>query len=380
MEYMNFRKVAKKGAKITNSELITEIQELDNTDPDFTSSLAQLMTLLVTKKPLVIKAVRMGPSAWGAHVRSNNLDKNHLMIQIPTVAEKDWVARTIIELYEENHGSTREFIHQVSKFNAENKIFSIRAFMIGLHNRIKNSPLTTPEELRELLSENLTDAVREMRDSSDLRYIVGQNVVNTTHYYWLRNAEFWDRETVANADVAYDMGGGLTTTLMETIFGRDFVCLDINSPESVINYRESIHVGEQYPLSVDEYVERCATQNWINYNVTRDALPTEHNSYFITSFGFTSSTVVTRDNEDAEDPWIETTYDSCKAVADLVAAGKDVYFFVYSKPRLTIYSNKILVFKFSNKQLVDCHIEADPFSLTERNFGRRASYNVIRRK
>lgn len=379
MEYVDFRKVASKGAKVPNAEIIDEMKALDVTDPDHSATLAQLMTLLVTKKPLVVRSVRMGPSAWGAHIKTNNLDKTHLMAQMPTIAEADWITRSLIQLYEENFNTTREFIHQISKFNGENKILSIRAFMIGLHTRLKGKPLETEEELKELLSGNLIDTVREMRDAGDLKYITGQNLVNTFHYYWLREADFWDRDFVANADVAYDLGGGLTTTLLETIFDRDFICLDIESPENVINYKDSIHIHEKYPFTLDEYVEKCANQNWINFDVTKDAFDTNHNSYVITSFGFTSSTVVINDSN-VDDPWIETTYDSCKAVADLVATGKDVYFFIYSKPRLTIYSNKVLIFKFSNKQLVDCHIEADPFSMSDKNFGRRAGYNVIRRK
>lgn len=380
MEYADFRKVASKGTKVSNEELVEEMKSLDSDSPEYSKHLAQIMTLLMTKKPIVVKAVRLGPSAWGAHIRLNNLDRTSLMVNIPTNVDTDWVSREIINLYEENYGATREFVHQINKFVGEHKIVSIRAFLTGLLKEMNNKPLESADDLRQMMSENVIDFVRMLKEDGKLKYITGNALVNTAHYQWLGEAEFWDRDAVSQAEVAYDLGGGLTTPVLEIAFGRNITCLDIQSPEVAVEYKNSIIVNDKLGISHEEYIERCTSQDWLEFDVTKDAFDDTHQSYFITSFGLTSSTVAIDETLDLADPWIETTYNTNKLVADLVAKGKDVYFFVYSKTRLTIYRNKILAFKFVNGKLEDCHIESDPFSLTQRNHGRRATYNAIRRK
>jgi hypothetical protein len=204
-----------------------------------------------------------------------------------------------------------------------------------------------------------------------LKRIAGETTTNCTLYDWLlTETNIDDEEAVMHdviqaADVAYDLGGGYATPYMSLLFKKPMVCADVTDPTSAVV--DPIMIKPPENMNVAGYLDLLQQQPWLEFDVNTSRFPLDYNSYFITSFGFATSTVAPIDDTQT---WFDITYNAIKRIIELAAEGKDVYFILYGRPTVRVHVNKIIAMRFVDKQLVHNWTYEDPYSTdTEHVFG-----------
>jgi hypothetical protein len=106
------------------------------------------------------------------------------------------------------------------------------------------------------------------------------------------------------------------------------------------------------------YAARLNATPWLPFDVFKDRFPTHFDSYFFTSFGFLSSTV--ESTSDFKPPEIKglpnykyTSYFGVRRILELVAIGKKVDLFTYSRPTNMLYKYLTVFLSFRDRHLVE---------------------------
>jgi len=358
-------------SKPSNESILEEIKLLDINDTDYAEKLARSLTTLCVVKPLVTKSIKISSSlAWKTYMNDNNVSKNHsTMANVIKLLDKTQINQWIIELYEENYPGVKDFVHRVNSLSGYNKVPYLYILLKSLAKVIlRNKKVNSKKELKLLFdSTELTPQVDSWINANELKKYSGETVTSPNIYSWLTKDFPLDTKSIADADIAYDLGGGFATPALSILFNKPMVCLDVNPPSNNAN----VIINTIKSLTLEEYRDLLAQQAFINFNIFTDEFPLNYNSYFITSFGFATSTVSSSENETiAGSSWINTTYNCMKRLANLIAANKEVYFILYGRPTNRVHRNKVIAMKFKNMELTASEIYEDDYGTkTEYNFG-----------
>jgi hypothetical protein len=357
--------------KPSNESILEEIKLLDINDADYAEKLARSLTTLCVVKPLVIKSIKISRSlAWKTYMEDNNVSKNQsTMANVIKLLDKTDINQWIIELYEEDYPGVKDFVHRVNNLSGYNKVPYLHILLKSLAKVIlPNKKLNSKEALKLLFSSTeLTSQIDSWVNANELKKYSGETVTSPSMYSWLNKNFPLDTKSIADSDIAYDLGGGFATPALSILFNKAMVCLDVNPPTNNAN----VVINTIKSLTVEEYRDLLAQQAFINFNVFTDEFPLNYTSYFITSFGFATSTVSSPGNETlAGSSWINTTYNCMKRLSNLIAANKEVYFILYGRPTNRVHRNKVIAMKFKNMQLITSEIYKDDYSTkTAYNFG-----------
>lgn len=366
------------GTMQSNEDLIDEINQLDTEDENYHIQLTRLVYLIVTKRPLVTNYARLDRrTAWSKYLKDNNLLNNCLMANlIKTIGKNDSISgNTIINLYEDNYNNTRFFIHYLNSLTDENKVPYLGLALESLSKFIFNHGLKTINDYKKLFSLTETEIVEYINNISNkiggLKRISGETNTNCNMYNWIATDFNYDKEFVKTADVGYDIGGGFCTPYLSYLFRRELISLDRLDPS--IAEETNIKILKPNHTTLESYYNELKHQKWQTFDVFNDHIDDKYESYFITSFGFITSTVAPHKDIIINNPSyqsLHTTYFGIKTITELIAKNKDVYFFFYGRPTGRIYQNKIVSMKFVKKKLETYNFYEDKYSSkTERNFG-----------
>jgi len=364
--YQQFVRKVSKGTGYSNNEVIEQINSLDKDSEDYQELLTRALVLLATKKPLVTPLVKIaGNTAWMQYMKSNGIDtKASTMANTIKMIDKSPINQWIINLYEENWGNTRMFVNYINGLRSNNKIPYLHILLKSLYkSAYDEGKLETEQQLKDLMArEDLIDiVVRTSMNSGGLKKISGETATNTGIYKWVTESGDFKvlHHAIANAEAAYDLGGGYATPALSIQFNKVLTSLDLIDPKSARDLDVvSLNIDSDLQISPREYLNLLDSQRWQEFDVFINHIDPSYNSYFITSFGFATSTVVGLEGK----TWIDTTYNAIKCIAELIAMGKDVYFILYGRPTTRIHQNKVIGMRFFNKELVDVEIYQDPFS------------------
>ena len=368
----------KEGTLKSNSELIDEINNLDTEDPNFHYNLTKLIYLLVTKKPLVTTYARLDRrTAWSKYLRELNLPSNTLMANTIKALGKNGsrLNDAVFQLYEQNYANTRFFIHLLNSLEYEDKAPYLGVVINSISKFIFDKSIDSFEDVKNLMSLSETEILEKLSDISQkvggLKRIGGETNTDCNFYSWIPLEFEYDREFIKNADIAYDLGGGFSTPHLSSLFEKEMISLDRIDPS--IAKKNKIKIINPKDVPLEQYYNLLEKQKWQSFDVFSDSINDSYNSYFVTSFGFTTSTVApTREKqfENENTRSFHTTFYALRTITELIAKNKQVYFFLYGRPTGRVYQNKIIAMKFINKKVEGCNFYVDVYSnKTKHNFG-----------
>jgi hypothetical protein len=368
----------KEGTLKSNSELIDEINNLDTEDPNFHYNLTKLIYLLVTKKPLVTTYARLDRrTAWSKYLRELNLPSNTLMANTIKALGKNGsrLNDAVFQLYEQNYANTRFFIHHLNSLEYEDKAPYLGVVINSISKFIFDKSIDSFEDVKNLMSLSETEILEKLSDISQkvggLKRIGGETNTDCNFYSWIPLEFEYDREFIKNADIAYDLGGGFSTPHLSSLFEKEMISLDRIDPS--IAKKNKIKIINPKDVPLEQYYNLLEKQKWQSFDVFSDSINDSYNSYFVTSFGFTTSTVApTREKqfENENTRSFHTTFYALRTITELIAKNKQVYFFLYGRPTGRVYQNKIIAMKFINKKVEGCNFYVDVYSnKTKHNFG-----------
>ncbi len=374
--YQQFVKQVSKGTSYSNTELLEQINNLDKDSEDYHELLTRLLVLLATKKPILVPQVKLSnKTAWMQYMKSNAIDtKSSAMANTVKMIDKSPINQWVITLYEENFANTRLLVNYVNGLQSRDKVPYIHILLKTLFKNMFSRKLETEQDLRDLMSR--TDLIDNVVKSSvtlgGLKKISGETATNTSIYTWLTTSGDFNvlTDVIANAEAAYDLGGGYCTPALSMQFRKKLTSLDLLDPKTARTDNVVINVDPYFEVDTLQYLDLLDQQKWEEFDVFLSSINNQYDSYFITSFGFATSTVSNIDNK----TWIDTTYSAIKCITKLIAEGKDVYFILYGRPTARVHQNKVIGMRFVNKELVSTEIYQDPFSQeTKYSFGTSAA-------
>lgn len=364
--YQQFVKRVSNGTGYSNNEMLDQIRNLDKDSEDYHELLTRAIVLLATKKPLITPQVKIAQNtAWIQYMKSNAIDgKASAMANTIKMIDKSPINQWIINLYEENWGNTRIFVNYVNGLRNRDKIPYLHILIKSLYKSVYDgAKLETEQQLKDLMSrDDLLDiVVRTSITTGGLKKIGGETATHTGIYRWLTESNDFRvlTDVIQAAEAAYDLGGGYATPALSIQFKKVLTCLDLINPQSARELDSvSMNIDPDLQISPKEYLNLLDSQRWEPFDVFINQIDNSYNSYFITSFGFATSTVSSFEDK----KWIDTTYSAIKCITKLIAENKDVYFIFYGRPTVRVHQNKVIGMRFVNKELVDVEIYQDPFS------------------
>jgi hypothetical protein len=362
--YQQFVKQVSKGTSYSNTELLEQINNLDKDSEDYHELLTRLLVLLATKKPILIPQVKLSNrTAWMQYMKSNAIDtKASAMANTIKMLDKSPINQWVINLYEENWANTRLLVNYVNGLQSRDKVPYLHILLKTLFKNMFDRKLETEQDLKDLMAR--TDLIDNVVATSitlgGLKKISGETATNTGIYTWLTTSGDFNvlTDVIANANAAYDLGGGYCTPALSMQFKKKLISLDLIDPKTARTDNVVIAVDPSLEMGTIQYLDLLDQQKWEQFDVFVSNINNQFDSYFITSFGFATSTVVSIDNK----TWIDTSYSAIKCITKLIAEGKDVYFILYGRPTARIHQNKVIGMRFVNKELVSTEIYQDPFS------------------
>lgn len=362
--YQQFVKKVSKGTRYSNTEILDQINNLDKDSEDYHELLTRLLVLLATKKPIVVPQIKISNStAWMRYMKSNAIDtKASAMANTIKMLDKSPVNQWIITMYEENWANTRLFVNYVNGLQSRDKVPYLHILIKTIFKDLYDRKLETEQDLKDLMAR--TDLIDSVVKSSvtlgGLKKISGETATNTGIYAWLTSSGDFNvlLDAIESAEAAYDLGGGYCTPALSMQFKKKLISLDLVDPKSARDSNVALSIDSSLNMGTIQYLDLLDQQQWQEFDVFTSSIDNSFNSYFITSFGFATSTVVSIDGK----TWIDTTYSAIKCITKLIAEGKDVYFILYGRPTIRIHQNKVIGMRFVNKELVHTEIYQDPFS------------------
>lgn len=241
--------------------------------------------------------------------------------------------------------------------------------LIALERQI-NAPEVWAPWLNELFAEDRIGRWLAELPFPPKTYSVYTNTV-VGKYDWVRRHPDSGLRQPITADVYYDLGGGQATAYISELLERPFASLDLSPPmnDSVgaLIIRKRVRRQEPRgdgiePMSAVEqqrYLARVAATPFRRFDVFESAFDTAHDSYFITSFGFLSSTpigfqsAIPSDLRGSAREALGTSYAALLRVLELVKLGKKVDLFTLERATARAPAVSSALFSFRDQRVVD---------------------------
>lgn len=363
-------KALSKGELIDADALAASIDTIPD-DDNFVDNLALLFTRIAVQKPLITKVAQIGPSALRSYLIKNGMQHGHngqTLFNLIAMFDKNEINRQLILLYEKNYGITRELLHYLNDLDGENKIPYAYRFLGNIYSLRYKRPFSVAALTEMMNDRSIISFIQELEKTTALKKYAGETNTSCKAYDWILDDCPIFKDVIERADCAIDLGGGYATPYLSDIFECPLVSYDLISPKSCQEL--GVHLILPTYITRKEYHQRLDEQPWQPFDVFIDRFPTDKNTYFITSFGFATSTVRSIGEKSSTNNWLQLTYECFRRVAELVALDKEVYFFFYGRPTIRVHRNKIMAFHIRNKKLQRYYLYSDPFSMnTERIVG-----------
>jgi hypothetical protein len=355
----------------SNETILSNINLLSAEDSEYAEKLTRELTNLCIVRPLIVKSIKMAKTlAWRTYIDDNNVSKtNSTMANVIKLLDKSEINLWTLELYEEGSLNVRNFVHRVNALSGYNKVPYLHILLKSLNKKINSTKkLKTKQDVKNLFDNpELVPQLETWIAADEVKRYSGETVTNPNIYSWVVKQFPLDTQAIQSAEIGYDLGGGFATPGISILFNKPMVSLDVIDPSN--NSDVILSVPELTTLA--EYRDLLAQQPYIRFDVFADDFPDNYNSYFITSFGFATSTVSYTGNETvAGAAWVNTTYNSMKRLANLIAKNKDVYFLLYGRPTNRIHRNKVIAMRFNNRVMQSVEIYEDNYSTkNDHSFG-----------
>lgn len=169
-------------------------------------------------------------------------------------------------------------------------------------------------------------------------------------------------------DAYFDIGGGFSTSDVSRLIGKPFTSLDIRSP-LYTDYSEDLIIRKMDDAQrvrclnnaeMDSYLEAQRGVNWLDFGVNKQQIPPDFNSYFLTSFGFMTSTV--KLTKGMERHWcsekilpdyrpIVTSLVAMYRVIELVAMGKNVQLLSVNRASSRSYAHRVVLLEWNGGKI-----------------------------
>jgi len=338
---------------------------------------ARLLTTEKTSPP----TIRFQHPAWRSATEDESGETAVIMREWHKHAQTNQLAEFILEMYESNYGSAREILLRVARSRPTVPyidVMSIQAISDLFGKSVADCawPHELPEETKVLLrrlysGEKIYTWIHERK--KDLRLISGGTHTILGVYDWISYPKFKDKTGYSSfpdhADAYYDLGGGFATPDIDRVLHQNFESLDIVNPRDanskqikfqvLKNWTKKFGLGELRPETQREhavYLKELEKTPWQNFDIFRNHFRTDLQTYFITSFGFLSSTVVSESAISPEtqegNAYFFVTLQGLKLVMELVALNKDVSLFTYQRASARPYRFRTIFLRFQNQKLV----------------------------
>lgn len=367
-----------------------------------TELLTQILTTEVPPQKSGERKGRPRPQ-WNKRMKSLRGEPRLLMQYWGKRSKKSSLLDYVVELYEEDAVQTRKVIHYLANYQPY-LLHPELLFSQAAHDELGASlpnfyfPEKVPDEskavVRKLFSDDHFFRWARSRSVNLRQYLTTYTVVGM--YDWISYPDYAGAtgfdQFPKNADVYYDLGGGYATPDISRLIGKKMTSVDVISPRRANELGMIFHLLNSWMLPSmrilstrpqtaaerDAYGKELNATPWLPFDVYKDKFPTHFDSYFFTSFGFLSSTVEnTSDFKSAEAQGVanykQTSYFAARRILELVAQGKKVDVFTYSRPTNLIYKYLTAFFSFRDQRLVETKLV-----LTETN--RESTDKILLRK
>jgi len=340
---------------------------------------------LIVKRPRIHKEVYINKSQpWVQRILEKGEKESsmfHVFKWFPNQLTGQEYLSNLLFLYNSNYKNTRKIIHLLDDGKGRNKIPYFHLFFIFVFKKLYNRKinLSSMDDLKLLFSETHFDDFldRLIKEYGYLKKLGGETFSFRKRYDNLDKFIKVDTQSINDADIGLDIGGGFMTPALSRLFKKNMVCLDKN------NLSESLELSKDLFNYPEDYIAELKNQKYIMFDSMTDSLPKDYNSYFITSFGFMASTVAvdqfyTDKYGDLENPFL--TYMSCKRVSELIVDNKEVYIIMWARPTTRVSENKLISLKFKNGVLTEYDLLSDPDSTkycTSNEFGCSQRVNFV---
>lgn len=365
-------------------QLLFDLRQIDiqkDTTPDASYLITRLLTIQRPPSSRKQPVPPPGP-AWTSYVQTAPFPARVRMSLWETMTAWSGITKYILQLYEENFGSTRNTVHYLASYKTFLPSFNL-LFAQALREKMKIQPTFHYGELSPEMKEGIHNLLADdtflnwaQSKAVNLRELAGNTSTVLGLYDWISYPEFADKvgfkDISKNADVYYDLGGGFATPDISRLFGKSFTSLDVIRPPEVKKWKPLIGLAESWmlpelnvetarSLTVEEYKRYAAVLDktpWKHYNIFKDALPADHQSYVFTSFSFLGSAVGTSVNSA---PYMQryqynrvfaTTYVGVRRIVDLIAQGKKVDLFVYLRSEYRADQYRTVFLSFNDHHLL----------------------------
>lgn len=355
------------GRSLTNKQIVENINSLNGDDPDYTEKLTRQLVFLATAKPKILRLVKISPNtAWHKYMTDNNISRSHSMMSyVIKMLDKSVINEWILELYEDNEPNVRSFVHHLNSLDGSNKVPFLYTLLKSLSRLIYDSPLISKIMLLDLINNpTTTECISMFIEQNKLKTLSGETMTNPNIYKWICDEFNIDWNFIQSSDVGYDLGGGYGTPHLSKFFKKELCSLDLINPANALTGLYIINHLKEMPT--EQYQQEIKKQQWEYFDVFTDHINDSYATYFITSFGFITSTVAPTNKKGT---WLNTTYNGIKRIAELIGKGKSVYFILYGRPSVRVHRNKIISFKFENKKPTFTEILEDNYGTNKNSFG-----------
>jgi hypothetical protein len=313
----------------------------------------------------------------------------------PTEAEKfqllrmRWRARDtavadyIFELAHEGFGSAKDVLRFLVHTKDLIPYFDVFVSQAGYEiDKLQIPIVYKPAKLSEDVKKQIRSLLQDDRlitwansRKTNLQQYAGTTNTVIGLYDWIAYPEYREKtgfqDFPQQAEAYYDLGGGFATPDISRVIGKEFISLDLISPKNAKDWALNFQVLKKWRLPKmgiaetrlqDEtehakYLDQLDSQKWLYLDVYENPLPSNFKSYFITSFGFLSSTVMSlsesnlNDKSDQTIAYYGTTYMAVRRIVELIAQGKDVTLFTYQRAYPLKYKYRTVYLSFKDHHL-----------------------------
>ncbi len=378
------------GSRRSNRAIVSELSAL-RIDIGSLRRATELVCELMTKQPLSYGRLELGPSAWRDRIER---DEAPGPIGGSWFRAFDATLQCIFELYEEDFGSTRATLERLTL--VEPRVPFLSLLIATALEELDALPL---EALRN--RRRLSRAVRGLFDERQRlarwldekeargirpREIGGMTFTVVGMYDWVVHSPATGcLRFPKTAEACIDLGGGYATPDLRRVLGLPLVSFDLEPPtrarELGIRRFAATTAGKKFrappqnrirwqtDAEAELYFAQLEQQPWQRFDVYGDRFDASADSYFVTSFGFMTSTVAShsplaltrRELSSNVRAQMATTFTAASRVMELVLAGKDVSLLTYQRAISRAYRNITVFLRFKAHALVDFAAFEEPF-------------------
>ncbi len=376
--------IATKGEKFSDpKEALNSLGDLEINEANLARATFLITSLVTLEEPTERKNKVKLPADWLVHKNNVPLQVRNSMTRWENRMKASTILRYVMNLYAENYGQTREVIHYFLSSPHRVSYFDLFIADVARNQYHLSIPITYMPN--ELSAKSKSDLKRIFQDKqlidwaksrpTDFKQYAGWTNTIIGIYDWIsydqfRTATGFD-QFPQSAEAYLDLGGGFATPDISRLIGKEFTSLDLISPKDAkdwgLYFQELIHwrlpemsIKEtriQTPAEREAYLNKLAATKWLYSDVFVTPLPDQFSSYFITSFGFLSSTVVSQSENSPYSkiklaPFYVTSYVATHRIVELIVKGKAVDLFAYQRASERKYRYRTAFLSFRNHRLV----------------------------